>query len=221
MENTAIPQPGARLGLLCVVSGPSGAGKTTLCRRLGDADPRTTHSVSCTTRPPREGEVDGRDYHFLDEAEFERRIAAGDFLEHARVHGRLYGTLLSSVTDHLLAGEDVVMDLDVQGAAQIRAHTDPLVRRCAFDIFVMPPDPGALRARLAHRATESDAERDLRLRNALDEMRHWPKYDYLILSSDRETDFARFTSIVEAERLRVLRLDGAHDRPVPPLPAAP
>jgi len=209
MENDPIPQPGARLGLLCVVSGPSGAGKTTLCRRLGDADPRATHSVSCTTRPPREGEVDGRDYHFLDEAEFDRRVAAGDFLEHARVHGRLYGTLLSSVTGHLLAGEDVVMDLDVQGAGQIRAHSDALVRRCAFDVFVMPPDRNDLRARLAARGTESEAELDLRLRNALEEMRSWPEYDYLLLSGDREDDYARFTGLIAAERLRVSRLKPA------------
>jgi len=206
MNRDDFPQPADRLGLLCVVSGPSGAGKTTLCRRMGDADPRVTHSVSCTTRAARGGEVDGRDYHFLDEAEFERRIAAGDFLEHARVHGRLYGTLVSSVTGPLLAGEDVVMDLDIQGAEQIRAHPDPLVRRCAFDVFIMPPDPGELRARLATRATESAPELDLRLRNALEEMRHWPRYHYLIVSGDRDHDFTRFTHILEAERLRVHRM---------------
>lgn len=198
--------PSRKLGLLCVVSGPSGAGKTTICRRLAEADDNVTHTVSCTTRAPREGEVDGHDYHFLSEEEFERRIAAGEFLEHARVHGRRYGTLVSSVTERLLAGHDVVMDLDVQGGELIRQCQDELVVKCRLDVFIMPPNAEELHSRLEARGTESQENFDLRMRNSLEEMEHWPKYDYLILSGDREEDFAKFSSIIRSERMRVARL---------------
>nr|MCU0752929.1 guanylate kinase [Akkermansiaceae bacterium] len=142
----------ARTGMLLVVSGPSGSGKTTLCRRLADSGV-VRYSISCTTRAPRPGEQSGRDYHFMDRAGFEARLAAGDFLEHAEVHGNFYGSLKSEVVARLDAGEDVVMDIDVQGAAQIRQCADPLIRRAAVDLFVMPPGEEELRARLSGRGT--------------------------------------------------------------------
>lgn len=198
--------PSRTHGLLCVVSGPSGAGKTTICRRLAETDPNVTYTVSCTTRAPREGEVDGVDYHFLIIEEFESRIEAGEFLEYARVHGRLYGTLVSSVTESLLAGKDVVMDLDVQGGELIRQCQDALIVQCRLDVFIMPPDPDEIRKRLQGRGTESQENFELRMRNALEEMEHWPNYEYLILSADREEDFASFQSIIRSERMRVSRL---------------
>ena len=195
----------ARTGMLLVVSGPSGSGKTTLCRRLADAG-EARYSISCTTRTPRPGEVDGRDYHFLSREEFERRLAAGDFLEHAEVHGNLYGSLKSEVLSHLEAGRDVVMDIDVQGAEQVRACADPDIRRAFVDLFVMPPSGEELRARLAGRGTDSEETIALRMTNALKEMRHWNAYTYVLHSSTREEDYARFQALVMAERLRVARI---------------
>ena len=200
-------KPECKLGILCVVSGPSGAGKTTLCRNLAADDANVAHSVSCTTRPPREGEVDGDDYYFLSVEEFERRVAEGEFLEHARVHDNFYGTLVASVRERLEQGADVVMDIDVQGAEQIRACMVPLIVECRVDVFIMPPDDDELRRRLANRGTESEEVFDLRMRNAVEEMEHWPKYQYLILSGTRDEDLARFKSIIESERMRVARLD--------------
>jgi guanylate kinase len=196
----------ARTGMLLVVSGPSGSGKTTLCRRLADAG-EVRYSISCTTRAPRPGEVDGLDYHFLDRGDFERRVAAGEFIEHAEVHGNLYGSLKSEVLDHLAAGRDVVMDIDVQGAAQVRRCDDPAIRRAFVDLFVMPPNERELRSRLAGRGTDSAEVIALRMKNALEEMAHWPSYTYVLLSSTREEDYARFLALVTAERLRVSRLD--------------
>ncbi len=140
-----------RLGILCVVSGLSGAGKTTLCHALSEADPNVVYSVSCTTRKPRPGEVDGRDYHFLNKDDFLARIDAGDFLEHAPVHDRHYGTLRSSVIEQLEQGFDVVMDIDVDGAAQIRSNGDPLIVAARVDIFVRPTSREELEGRLAAR----------------------------------------------------------------------
>jgi guanylate kinase len=191
--------------MLLVVSGPSGSGKTTLCRRLADAG-EVRYSVSCTTRPPRAGEVDGRDYHFLSREEFERRILAGNFLEHAVVHGNLYGSLKSEVLSHLNAGSDVVMDIDIQGAEQVRNCGDPEIRRAFVDLFVMPPSEEELLARLSGRGTDSAETIALRMANGLDEMRHWKNYTYLLLSSTREVDFSKFTALVTAERLRVSRI---------------
>lgn len=197
----------ARTGMLLVVSGPSGSGKTTLCRRLADSG-EVRYSISCTTRSPRPGELNGRDYHFLDRTEFERRLAAGDFLEHAVVHGNLYGSLKSEVIARLAAGEDVVMDIDVQGAEQVRSCQDEEIRRSAVDLFVMPPSEAELLARLSGRGTDSQETISLRMTNALEEMSHWRKYTYLLLSSTREEDYARFLALVTAERMRITRMDG-------------
>jgi guanylate kinase len=191
--------------MLLVVSGPSGSGKTTLCRRLADAG-EAGYSISCTTRAPRPGEVDGRDYHFLSRDGFQTRVRAGDFIEHAEVHGNFYGSLKSEVIRHLSAGRDVVMDIDVQGAAQVRSCGDEEIRRAFVDLFVMPPDERELRERLSGRGTDSAEVIELRMRNALEEMGHWRSYSYVLLSSTREEDYARFLALVTAERLRVSRM---------------
>jgi guanylate kinase len=196
----------ARIGILLVVSGPSGSGKTTLCRRLAD-EGEVGYSISCTTRAPRPGEMDGRDYHFLTGGEFASRLAAGDFLEHAEVHGNSYGTLKSEVSGPLAAGRDIVMDIDVQGAAQIRASTDELIHRAMVDLFVMPADDAELRVRLSGRGTDSEEVISLRMKNALEEISHWPAYQYRMLSSTREEDYTRFKSLLFAERLRISRID--------------
>lgn len=193
-----------RTGILLVVSGPSGSGKTTLCRQLADLG-EAHYSISCTTRAPRPGEVDGTDYHFLTRESFEGRLAMGDFLEHAEVHGNLYGTLKSEVAAPLADGRDVVMDIDVQGAAQVRACPDADIRRAFVDLFVMPADDAELHARLSARGTDSEETINLRMRNALEEIAHWPLYQYRLLSSAREEDFARFRALVTSERMRTSR----------------
>ncbi|MGB1131251.1 MAG: guanylate kinase [Haloferula sp.] len=195
-----------RTGILYLVSGPSGSGKSTLCHRLkgeGEAE----FSVSCTTRKPREGEQHGVDYYFLSTDEFREKIAAGEFLEHAEVHENYYGTLRSEVLDRLASGKDVVMDIDVQGADQVRACDDPAIQRALVDLFVMPPDERELEARLTGRGTDSDEVIALRLKNAIEEMAHWPKYRYRLISATREEDYSRFKALLVAERLRVSLLN--------------
>ena len=198
----------ARTGILLVVSGPSGSGKTTLCRRMADSG-EVRYSISCTTRPPRLGEENGRDYHFLTKEDFSQRLEAGDFLEHAVVHGNLYGSLKSEVISHLQAGTDVVMDIDVQGAEQVRNCPDPNIQRALVDLFVMPPSEEELHERLAGRGTDSDEIIALRMSNALEEMQHWKLYGYRLLSSTREEDYAKFQALVTAEQLRVARISDA------------
>ena len=192
-------------GRMLVVSGPSGSGKTTLCRRLADAG-EVHYSISCTTRPARSGEEDGRDYHFLTREDFAKRIDAGDFIEHAEVHGNFYGSLKSEVVAHLQAGTDVVMDIDVQGAEQVRQCEEPEIRLAFVDLFVMPPSGDELRLRLAGRGTDSEEVIALRMKNALEEMQHWQAYSYVLHSSTREADYDQFWSLVKAERLRVARV---------------
>ena len=199
-----------RTGILLLVSGPSGSGKSTLCRQL-TGEGEANFSVSCTTRPPRENEVDGRDYHFLTPDEFAARVAAGGFLEHAEVHGNHYGTLKSEVLERISAGTDVVMDIDVQGAAQVRAIRDEAITRALVDVFVMPADEAELEARLTGRGTDSPEVIALRLRNAIDEMKHWPEYTYRLVSTTRENDYERFKSLLLSERLRVSRELGIGD----------
>jgi len=165
-----------------------------------------SYSVSCTTRSPRPGEADGRDYHFLGREEFMAKRDAGEFLESAEVHGNLYGTLKSEVTGRLERGEDVVMDLDVQGAAQVRACGDAAIRIGAVDLFVMPKDNEELLARLSGRGTDSGEVIALRMKNALVEVSHWPEYTYRLLSGTQEEDFTRFKALIITERMRISRL---------------
>ena len=187
-----------RRGILFVVSAPSGAGKSTLLNAIRpEAD--FVYSVSCTTRAPRAGEVDGEDYHFLTRADFDRRVDAGDFIEHADVHGHAYGTLRENVTRHLDEGVDVMIDIDVQGAAQIRAHGGAISDSLA-DVFIMPPSLDELRRRLHKRGTETPEQIELRLGNAATEMEEWRNYRYTIISGSMEEDMQKFRAIMRAER---------------------
>jgi guanylate kinase len=195
-----------RTGILYLVSGPSGSGKSTLCRRL-EAEGEAEFSVSCTTRAPREGERHGSEYYFLSSEEFDQKVAAGELLEHAEVHGNRYGTLRSEVIDRLSAGKDVVMDIDVQGADQVRACADEAIQRALVDLFVMPPNERELEARLTGRGTDSEEVIALRLKNAIEEMAHWPQYRYRLLSATREEDYSRFKALLVAERMRVSRFE--------------
>jgi guanylate kinase len=198
----------ARTGILLVVSGPSGSGKTTLCRQLASSG-EARYSISCTTRAPRPGEQDGIDYHFMTDEEFRSRLHAGEFLEHALVHGNLYGSLKSEVISHLREGIDVVMDIDVQGAEQVRTCLDSDIQRALVDLFVMPPSEDELHTRLSGRGTDSQETIALRMTNALEEMRHWRLYQYVLLSSTKDQDYAKFQALLNAERLRVSRILGS------------
>lgn len=198
----------SRSGVLIVLSAPSGAGKSTLINRVR-ASGEFVYSVSCTTRPPRTGEKDGEAYWFLSDAAFEERVRAGHFLEHAVVHGHHYGTPIAFVKEHLAAGRDLLLDLDVQGAAQIRACADAAVRRGLVTVFLTPPTFVELERRLRHRATDSEETIQRRLRNASEEMSHWREYEYAILSGTAEEDERAFRAIVGAERLRSCRVNPA------------
>jgi len=188
-----------------VVSAPSGAGKTTLVERIRRT-PNLFYSVSCTTRTPRAGEIDGQDYRFLSDANFRERVAKGDFVEHAQVHGDHYGTLREPIVTNLEIGRDVLIDIDTQGAAVIRNCGDPLIRDALADVFIMPPDLEELRKRLLKRGTETAQQIDSRLATAAREMEHWRDYRYTIISGSVEEDLQRFRQIMEAESYLTRRL---------------
>ena len=188
-----------------MVSAPSGAGKTTLVERIRRT-PNLFYSVSCTTRAPRAGEIDGQDYQFLSDADFRERIEKGDFLEHAQVHRDRYGTLREPVVTNLKSGKDVLIDIDTQGAAVIRNCGDPLIRDTLADVFIMPPDLEELRKRLLKRGTETAEQIDSRLATAAREMEHWRDYRYTIISGSVEEDLQRFRQIMEAESYLSQRL---------------
>ena len=192
-----------RHGILFVVSAPSGAGKSTLLNALRQT-PDFVYSVSCTTRAPRPGEIEGEDYCFLSAAEFERRIAAKEFIEYAKVHGSYYGTRREAVLRHLAAGVDVLVDIDVQGAQRIRE--DAAIREALADIYIMPPSLEELRRRLIRRGTESEEQIETRLRNAATEMEAWRAYRYTIISGSTEEDLVKFRAIMRAERYLSRRL---------------
>jgi guanylate kinase len=195
----------SRYGILFVISAPSGAGKTTICDALRQT-PDFVYSVSCTTRAPRAGEIEGEDYQFLSETEFQRRVAKGDFLEHARVHEHFYGTLRQPLMDNLKRGVDVLIDIDTQGAAAIRDCGDEFIRRALSDVFIMPPDLDELRRRLTKRGTETAEQIELRLVNAAREMELWRDYRYTIISQSMEEDLQKFRHIIGAERYLSSRL---------------
>jgi len=195
----------SRRGILFVVSAPSGAGKTTLVERIRRT-PNLFYSVSCTTRTPRAGEIDGQDYRFLSDADFRERVAKGDFVEHAQVHGDHYGTLREPIVTNLETGKDVLIDIDTQGAAVIRNCGDPLIKDALADVFIMPPDLEELRKRLLKRGTETAQQIDSRLATAAREMEHWRDYRYNIISGSVEEDLQRFRQIMEAESYLSRRL---------------
>lgn len=194
-----------RSGILFVISAPSGAGKTTLISALRQK-PDFVYSVSCTTRAPRPGEVDGEDYHFLSEEKFATHIANGDFLEYAEVHGRHYGTLKSMVVSQLARGVDVLLDVDTLGAASIRQCPDPVIQHALADVFIMPPSLEELGRRLRKRGTESEEQIATRLRNAASEMEKWREYRYTLISGSMEEDIEKFRAIMRAERYMSRRL---------------
>ena len=188
-----------------MVSAPSGAGKTTLVERIRRT-PNLFYSVSCTTRTPRAGEIDRQDYRFLSDADFRERVAKGDFVEHAQVHGDHYGTLREPIVTNLETGKDVLIDIDTQGAAVIRNCGDPLIQDALADVFIMPPDLEELRKRLLKRGTETAQQIDSRLATAAREMEHWHDYRYTIISGSVEEDLQRFRQIMEAESYLSRRL---------------
>jgi len=196
-----------RRGLLLVLSSPSGAGKTTITRRLLERDPTLALSVSVTTRPPRPSEVDGRDYRFIDHTRFDAMVAAGELLEHATVFGHCYGTPRQPIESAVAAGRDIVTDIDWQGTQQL-SQTLPadLVK-----VFILPPGMDALRERLRRRAQDSPDVVASRMAKSSEEMSHWSEYDYVLVNRDIDESTARVEAIVTAERLRRTRQLGLAD----------
>jgi guanylate kinase len=194
--------------LLMVVSAPSGAGKTTLCNRLIAEFESVMYSVSCTTRAPREGEVDGKSYYFLAEPAFRERQEAGAFLEHALVHGHWYGTLRQTVLEGLAAGKDVLMDIDVQGAEQVRdvvrsaGDNDPL-KRAFVDVFIAPPSMMDLQMRLFERGQDETADIERRLEQAEQEMARWREYSYMIVNDRLQVSYDALRAVFLAEHYRI------------------
>lgn len=190
----------ADLGQLFIVCSPSGAGKTTLCRKLLERFPELRFSVSHTTRPRRPQEVDGRDYHFIDAAAFERMAGAGEFVEWAWVHGNRYGTSHAELRAALAEGRMLLLDVDFQGAAQIRGQYPN-----ATAVFILPPSLAVLRERLRKRGTETPESLELRFRNALREIEAYPQFDYLVVNDLLERAVETLCGIVLAERARRTR----------------
>lgn len=188
-----------RMGLLVILSSPSGAGKSTLARRLMAWDATLSFSVSATTRRPRPGEVDGRDYHFTDAAAFRRMVETGQMLEHAEVFGNFYGSPRGPVEAAMRAGHDTLFDVDWQGGQQIR--TSPLAAN-VVSIFVLPPSLAELRRRLVSRGQDSPEVVAGRMLKARDEISHWAEYDYVLVNDDLDRAEAALRTILTAERLR-------------------
>ncbi len=189
----------SRRGLLLILSSPSGAGKSTLARRLRDWDPSIRFSVSATTRPPRPGEEDGKDYHFRSEAQFKAMVAAGEMLEHAHVFGHFYGSPVGPVRAAVEEGCDVLFDIDWQGAQQIR---NSALKDNVLSIFLLPPSIAELRQRLESRGQDSAEVIAKRMQRSWDEISHWDAYDYVLVNDDLDATEAALKTIVSAERLR-------------------
>ncbi len=200
--------PTGPCGLLVIVSSPSGGGKGTLIRRALKTVPDLGYSVSFTTRPPRKGEIDGRDYHFISGEEFEAMIGAAEFLEWAHVHGQRYGTGRAEVRRELAEGRDIILEIDVQGAQSVRA----LVPEAVVSVFILPPSFEVLRERLIARGSERPGELALRLHNARGEVEHYREFDYVIINDDATRASAQLASIIYAERARRERQEQAAAR---------
>jgi guanylate kinase len=193
--------------LLILISAPSGGGKTTLCQQLLKSRPDMKRAITCTTRAPRPGEMDGVDYHFFDAVEFLKRLHAGNFLEHATVYGNSYGILKSELLGKLREGKDVLLNVDVQGAATIReqAESEPELKRALVTVFLTPTPLSVLEERLKKRAADSVAVIQKRLAVARQEIAQWKNFDYLLISTTKQEDLRRMLAIVEAEKMRVAR----------------
>ncbi len=194
----------ARAGLLFVVSAPSGAGKTSLCRAITESTENLTHSVSYTTRKPRPGEIDGRDYFFVSEDRFRTMVKEGDFAEWAEVHSHLYGTSRRVLDDMIDEGIDVILDIDTQGAKQVKAKYDH-----AVFIFIMPPSIEILEERLRSRKSDNEDEIRKRLLRARDEIKDYRQYDYIVVNRDFDRALSELRAVVTAERCRTRLIDRA------------
>jgi guanylate kinase len=200
LNKTSTPETTEGHGILFVVSSPSGGGKGTLIQRVLKKVPNLSYSVSFTTRAPRNGEVDGREYFFVTPEKFERMVAANEFLEWAHVHSKLYGTASQQVAREVSAGRDIILEVDVQGAASVRKLMPDSV-----SIFILPPSFEILKRRLQARGTDSPAELDLRLRNAPAELKDYSAFEYVIVNDDVDRAAEQMTAIVHAERARLSR----------------
>ncbi len=198
MSSSGTPSTIARRGLLFVLSSPSGAGKTTLSRQLLAREPDMVMSVSVTTRKPRSGETDGKDYHFISRVQFDEMVKNDELLEYAEVFGNGYGTPIKPVHEWLADGNDVLFDIDWQGTQQIHARmTDDLVR-----VFILPPSAEELRERLVRRAQDSASVVAKRMAEASNEISHWAEYDYVLINDDLDQCDRSISAILDAERLR-------------------
>jgi len=204
MINTVIQAPLARRGLLFILSSPSGAGKSTIARMLLEQDKHIALSVSVTTRPPRPGEIDGKDYHFIDEAEFHRLVEDNALLEWAKVFGHYYGTPKAQVKQGLREGQDFLFDIDWQGTQQLYQKMETDVVR----VFLLPPSIDELRRRLTGRGTDSAEVIAARMERARAEISHWDGYDYVVVNDDIEQCFAKVREILHAERMKRARQTG-------------
>ena len=188
-----------RRGILIILSSPSGAGKSTLSRRLLELDPEVRFSVSATTRPPRPGEIEGRDYFFKSRREFEAMVAAGEMLEHAEVFGNLYGTPRAPVEAAIAGGQDVLFDVDWQGGQQIRNSS---LRDAVVSIFILPPSIAELESRLRARGQDAEPVMAGRMGKSRDEISHWAEYDYVLINEQLAACEEELRAIIRAERLR-------------------
>ena len=204
MASTASPAPRIkRRGLMLVLSSPSGAGKTSIARRLLELEPELSLSISVTTRPRRPSEIDHRDYHFITRAAYDAMTAAGDLLEHAEVYGHGYGTPRAPVEDALAEGRDILFDIDWQGTQQLReAHSDMV------SVFILPPSMAELERRLARRAEDSPAEVRKRLAQVAADVTHFAEYDYVLINSEFDESVTRVRQILAAERVKTQRQFG-------------